>query len=423
MLAGQAVATVLLGGGIIGVSLWVGPSVLNGMLAQDVFFGVASYSLSIIPMYLFMAQLLVRGGVIKDLFSVGHKLSGYRRYPLGAATIIIGALLGAVSGSGSASAASLAALASPELEKVGYTKRFSVALAAVAGSLSAMIPPSLVIIIYGSLTMTPIGHLFIGSVIPALLCILVYLLCLHVFGKNNISEDINLDTSAKKEGAASATSSSPVKSFIFVLLLMFFVFGGIYGGVVTVGEAGAMGAFFSFLGMLLMGRVNKDSFRLAVLDSVKITSMLMMLVIGAQVLARFFSISRIPREIMTLAEPLIAHPSLLVMVLLLAIFVAGMILESVAVIVLVVPIIMPMLDASQIDLVWFGVMASFMISLGLITPPVGLSAYAASAAANVNVANTFRSCMPFSIVAAVVVSALMILFPEIVTWLPNKMNN
>jgi TRAP-type mannitol/chloroaromatic compound transport system permease large subunit len=159
MAAGQAVATCLLGAGLLGIMLWMGPGVLNGIVGTDTFYTASTYTLSIIPLYLLMAQLLLKGGVIVDLFRVGHRIAGYRRFPLGVATLITGGLLGAVSGSGTASAAALATLAGPELQRVGYTRSFSVALAAVSGSLSVIIPPSLLIMIYGSLTETPIGHL------------------------------------------------------------------------------------------------------------------------------------------------------------------------------------------------------------------------------------------------------------------------
>ena len=180
LLLGQAVATVMLGAGFVGLALWMGPNALMGIIGQDVYFSVSSYPLSIIPLYLLMAQMLVRGRIVGDLFRVGHRLAGYRRFPLGVATILTGGMLGAVSGSGSASAAALARLAGPELERVGYTRNFSAGLAAIAGSLSAIIPPSILLMIYGSITLVPIGHLFIGSIGPAILCILVYIICLLI---------------------------------------------------------------------------------------------------------------------------------------------------------------------------------------------------------------------------------------------------
>lgn len=416
---GQAVATCLLGSGIVGILLWTGPGVLKGIIGQDIFYTASTYSLSIIPLYLLMAQMLVRGGVIVDLFRVGHRLAGYRRYPLGIATIITGGLLGAVSGSGSASAAALAALASPELERVGYTRRFSIGLAAIAGSLSAIIPPSLVIIIYGSITSMPIGHLFIGSIGPGVLCIIVYVICLKLFGEtrpgvvDGIADDTVEDPKMARRSMA---------AFVFVTVLMLVVFGGIYGGIVTVGEAGAVGAFTALVGMIVMRRVGPRDIADALADSVKVTAMLMMLVIGAQIFARFLSFSRVPRELLALAEPLLGQPSVLIAILMLVIFTAGMFLESAAVIVLLVPIIMPMLEAAKIDLIWFGVMASFMISIGLLTPPVGLSAYAAATAARYPVAEVFKPSTLFAAIAAIIVTSAMILMPGIVTWLPSHIN-
>jgi len=361
-----------------------------------------------------MAQLLLRGGVIVDLFRVAHRLSGYRRFPLGIATILTGGLLGAVCGSGSASAAALATLAGPELERVGYTRRYAVGLAAVSGSLSAIIPPSLIVIIYGSITLVPIGHLFIGLIGPGLLCMAVYILCLRLFAETQPGA---VDGVQEQEDPALFRRS--VRAFVFVMLLMCVVFGGIYGGIITVGEAGAIGAFTALVGMVAMRRVTLRDVMLSLSDAVKVTAMLMMLVIGAQILSRFLAFSRIPRELVALMTPWLDQPMLLVGLLMALFFCAGMILESAAVIVLVVPVLMPLLQAAHIDLLWFGVMACFMIALGLLTPPVGLSVYAAASAARFPVSEVFRPATVFALAAGIVVTVLLMLFPGIVTWLPS----
>jgi tripartite ATP-independent transporter DctM subunit len=416
LLLGQNVSTVLLGSGVVGVSLWMGPRVFDGIIGPDIFYTASIYSLSIIPLYLVMAQLLLRGGVIVDLFRVAHRLSGYKRFPLGVATILTGGLLGAVCGSGSASAAALATLAGPELERVGYTRRFAVGLAAVSGSLSAVIPPSLIVIIYGSITMVPIGHLFIGLVGPGLLCMVVYVVCIRCFAevKPGAVDGVKLD--AHEDPRLFRRS---LHAFAFVLLLMAVVFGGIYGGIITVAEAGAIGAFTALVGMVAMRRVTLKDIAISMSDSAKVTGMLMMLVIGAQILARFLAFSRVPRELVALLEPILDQPYLLLALLMGLFFLAGMILESAAVIVLLVPMLLPLLQAAQIDLLWFGVMASFMIALGLLTPPVGLSVYAAASAARFPVAEVFRPATLFAVAAGVIVTTAMLVFPGLVTWLPS----
>jgi tripartite ATP-independent transporter DctM subunit len=367
-----------------------------------------------------MAQLLLKGGVIVDLFRVGHRIAGYRRFPLGVATLVTGGLLGAVSGSGTASAAALATLAGPELQRVGYTRSFSVALAAISGSLSVIIPPSLLIMIYGSLTETPIGHLFIGSIGPALLCILVYIGCLYVFG--DIVPGVADGVKGSEEEEDPAATRRSFSAFAFVVALMTVVFGGIYGGVVTVGEAGALGAFAAFVGMIAMRRVTASDIGQALVDSVKVSAMLLMLLIAAQIFSRFMSFSRLPTELLHFAEPLVANPTALILVLMFGLFVAGMVLEEVTIIVLSIPIVLPMVQAAGVDLIWFGVIACFVISLGLLTPPVGLVAFSAATAARTPVGPVFRPCMLFSSISAFVVVVAMMFFPGIATWLPSHLN-
>ncbi|MGR3780795.1 MAG: TRAP transporter large permease [Albimonas sp.] len=414
LILGQSVAIVLMGAGIAGMYAMMGTRLFDGLLAADIVGAASSYSLSIISLYLLMAQFLLRGRVVEDLFRVGYRLAGKRRFPLGAATIVSGGMLGAVSGSGAATSAALAVMAGPQLQQVGYTRRFAVSLAAVSGSLAAIIPPSLIMIFYGSLTLVPVGHLFIGSMIPGLLCILCYIACLWVFGETQPG------AAPAESEAEEALPGAAIAAFIFVVVLMFVIFGGIYGGVFTAGEAGGLGAFTALIGMTALRRIGLRDIFDSLVDSVKVTSMLMIIVIGAQAFGRFLSLSRAPRELLAAVEPLLAQPTMLVALMLLAFFIGGLLLESAAVMVLLIPIILPVLEAAQVDLLWFGVMACFMISLGLLTPPVGLATYAACAAVRHPVGPIFRTTGLFALAAAVVVSLIMVEFPGVVTWLPSQ---
>ena len=287
-------------------------------------------------------------------------------------------------------------------------------MAAVAGSLSAIIPPSIIMIIYGSLTLVPVGHLFVGAMLPGVFCIIVYVVCLKVFEETN-------ETDIGKEPDQPVTGKN-ISAFVFVAALMFVSVGGIYGGVITAAEAGAIGAFVALAGMLGMRRIGLRDVLQALLDSVKVTSMLMIIVLGAQMFGRFLALSRAPRELLSLLDPLMGEPTLVIVLLLLIFFMFGLILESAAVMVLVIPIIMPVLQATGADLLWFGVMACFMISLGLLTPPVGLAAYAACSASGHPVAPVFSRTGLFALVAAVIVSVVMVQFPQIITWLPAQIN-
>ncbi|MFC3228602.1 TRAP transporter large permease [Marinibaculum pumilum] len=430
MLLGQNVATCMFGAGLLGIFLLKGSRVLDGMVATNIFYTTSTFSLSIISLYLLMANFLMRGGVVVDLFQVAYRLSGHRRFPLGVATIFSGGLLGAVSGSGSATAAALSTLASPQLERYGYSKDLAIATAAAAGSLSAIIPPSLIMIFYGSLTQVPIGHMFMGAIVPGLVCISAYIGCLAYLGWREgnrmkippATADGGTTTKgeAADDPALATVSGRSLSAFIFVVALMVVVFGGIYGGVVTAGEAGAVGAFASLVGMVVMRRIGWRDFWLSLEDAVKVTAMILVLVMGAEMFGRFLSFSQVPRELVDLVQPFIDQQMLIMLVLLAIFFLFGMVLESAAVMVLLIPIFLPILDSAQVDQLWFGVMACFMISLGLITPPVGLSVYAASTATRHPVERIFRPAFMFALFAALIGVAAMLAVPESITFLPGR---
>ncbi|PLW82053.1 C4-dicarboxylate ABC transporter [Kineobactrum sediminis] len=413
LIIGQSIASTLLTSGLIGVVLWRDSRVLDAIVGPDIFFAVSTYSLSIIPLYLFMAQLLMRGGVVADLFTVGIRVCRGKRFPLGVATIASGGMLGAVSGSGSAAAATLATLASPQLEQIGYSKRYSVALCAVAGSLSAIVPPSIIMIIYGSITSVPVGELFIGSLVPALICILSFSIVLYFFPETHAVEVIS-DNLTQHESIQTSTSGALVAS-VFVVVLMIIVFGGIYGGLVTASEAGALGAFIALLGLWILRKLSWGDVRASLVEASKVTAMLMMIVVGAQIFGRFLAYAKIPNMLMDLFTPLMAMPELLIVVLLGFFFIFGLFLESAAVMILLLPVIMPILTKLEVDLLWFGIVACFTISMGLLTPPVGLATYSAAMSAGIEPDQVFRVTTLFASIAALIVAGSLILWPGLAT--------
>lgn len=425
LIMGQNVSSCLFGAGIVGLLLMVGPgkimTVLSGIMGADVFYTASTYSLSIIPLYVLMAQFLVRGNIIEDLFAVTFKVSGGRRFVLGTGTIVLGGLLGAVSGSGSAIAAALATSAAPELYNYGYSEDFSLATAAVAGSLSAIVPPSLIVIIYGSLTEIPIGHLFMGSFIPGALFVIIYIVCLYFLGKGKKTARQDRPPTQISKQSYKLDVKRSVPAFVFVVVLMIVIFGGIYGGVVTAGEAGALGAFVSLVGVLVLRRLTLENLKEALMASVKMTAMIMIIVIGAQIFGRFMSYAMIPRQLLALVEPIIPYPTILIGILLFIFFIFGMFLESAAIMVMTIPVILPILKVAQINMLWFGVMACITISLGLLTPPVGLSVYCAASAARYPVERVFKYSIVFATVAALILIPLMMKFPVLVMYLPNRM--
>jgi C4-dicarboxylate transporter DctM subunit len=417
LVAGHYIHSILLVTGIGGLILLDGMDILTGLLGPAPFERTASYTLTTIPLFVLMAQFILQADVVKDLFYLVNKFSRGRRGVLGSLTLVAGAMLGAVSGSGTATAASLGQVAVPELEKHGFKPALAGAVAAAAGSLSGIIPPSIILILYGVATETPVGDLFIAAIIPGVLVTAVFIAAMMIFLSRNraVLEELQADSPmSERVGAGRLVIAMAVSTFIVVV-----VFGGIYSGFVTPTEAGAVGAFAAFVAALLLGKVGLGFLRVTLTETVKVTVMVMLILIGAQVFGRFVSLSLIPRRLIDLLAPVVETPFLMLMILALVFFVLFMFIEGAAVILMSVPVVLPIIEAMGADVIWFGVFVAMIATVGLITPPVGLSVYAVAGATQIRSDAIFRYAMFFAVAATLIVSTIMILVPETATLLPT----
>ncbi|MBU8907921.1 TRAP transporter large permease [Desertibacillus haloalkaliphilus] len=420
MFAGLHIHSVLLGVGVIGIIILEGPSYITSFLQSDPYTRTASYTLTTIPLFILMAQFVLQSGIVRDMYAVIFQLSKGKSGLLGVLTVIVGGLLGAVSGSTTASSAALGQVAVPELKKHGFREDISGATIAAAGSLSGIIPPSIILILYGVITETPIGTLFIGAIIPGLLMILVIIVCM-LFLHYKTNQHQTIDNGDSGVGKISISIPRIVLVFTIAASIMAIIFGGIYTGVFTPTEAGAVGAFVSFIAAILLRKVNKEFFVKSFSETIKITSMVLMIMITAQIFGRFISVSMLPRKLIEFIGPLIDYPMLVLVLFVLVYFVLFMFIEGAAVIVMTTPILLPIVQQMNVDLIWFGILVSVICTIGLITPPVGLSVYAVAGVTGVSVERLFRYTIVFAIALVVVVCGLLILFPELVTFLPNLM--
>jgi len=418
LLAGLHIHSLLLAIGIIGLVLLEGPSIISGFLRADPFSQVASYTLTTIPLFVLMAQFIMNAGIVQDAFTMVYNFSKGKAGLLGSMTVVVGGLLGAVSGSGTATAASLGQVAVPELRNYGFKKEIAGAIAAVSGSLSGIIPPSITLILYGVITETPISDLFIGAIIPGVLMMFVFIICILFALRKSSSGVIDKGTFSAK--------SLPLSKVIVVIGVgvssALIIFGGIYTGVITPTEAGAVGAFVAFISALLLGKVNKSFIINSVKDTAKVTGMVIIIIIGAKIFSRFMSLSLWPRKLVELLQPLLEYPVLVLILLSAIFFILFMFIEGAAVILMTLPVLLPVIESLQVDTVWFGVFICVISTLGLMTPPVGLSVYAVAGASKLSVESVFRHTTAYSIVVAIIVCGAMILIPEIVSWLPGTIN-
>lgn len=419
LVLGMYIHSILLAAGIIGIILLEGPSYIVGFLQSDPFLRTASYSLTTIPLFVIMAQFVVRSGVVEDLYNYVYNVSRGKRGILGVLTIVAGGFLGAVSGSSNASAAAMGQVAVPQLIKRGYNEGIAGATVAAAGSLSSVIPPSIVLILWGVATETPIGKLFIGSVIPGIIIMVIISITMIFFLRffNGESEKSQKDEFVKEDLPATRTFVALGLTGTIVLI----VFGGIYLGFFTPTEAGAVGAFTSFLVALFIGKVNLEFFKFSFKETVRITSMILMIMIGAQIFGRFVSLSLLPRKLVESLSALIEYPIIILILISILYFILFMLIEGAAVIVMTAPIILPLITEIGTDKIWFGVLVGILCTIGLLTPPVGLSVYSVAGVTGIKNATIFKYALPYALIIGIVIFTILIMFPSIATWLPNRM--
>lgn len=433
LVSGLYIHSVLLASGIIGLILLDGFSILPGLLGKEPFNRVASYTLTTIPLFVLMAQFILQSGLVQDIFYTVHKISKGKNSLLGVLTLFIGGMLGAVSGSGTATSASLAQVAIPELRKHGYSPPLAGAIAAAGGSLSGIIPPSIILILYGVATETPVGKLFVGAFIPGIITMFVFILVMLIlfyFERTKAKKSTELSNEEGGETASTVEDSQnetiPVLKQIIALfiglLIMVVIFGGIYSGIFTPTEAGAIGSVVGLVAALILGKVNLQFFKTSLTETVKLTGMVMLIMIGAQIFGKFVSLSLLPRKLIVFLEPIMNYPSIVLIAISIVLFIMFMFIEGAAVILMAIPVILPIILELQVDVLWFGVFIAVICTIGLLTPPVGLSVFSVAGVSGIRSESIFRVGMIFAVVAMLVVCGLMIIFPELATWLPNLMD-
>lgn len=418
MIFGLYIHAILMGVGILGIVMLGKTALLPGFMGYQAYPTVASYSLSTIPLFILTAQFILQAGVVQDLFTIVYNVSKGKKGMLGATTLVVGAFLGAVCGSGTATAGSLGQAAYPELVKHGYSNSLAACVSAAAGSLSSIIPPSIVIIVYGVTTETPIGKLFIAAVIPGIIVTLTYILCTFYFLRKEEKAGVQEEHIFKKK-------EMPKQQLVIVLsvsvVIALTIFGGIYSGFMTPTEAGAVGAFVSFVAAVLLKKVNLGFLYKAGVETVKLSSMVMLIMIGAKIFGKFISLSMMARKFLALLEPLFAYPDVILAVLILVYFFLFMFLEGTAVITMTTPILLPVMNAMGIDPLWFGIFVCVTCVVGMLTPPVGMCVYTVCGICRIPVEGAFKYGIKYAAICSLVAGGLMIAFPQIVTWLPNMM--
>lgn len=388
-----------------------------GMVRAIPYQFVANWSFSAIPMFLLMGYVASHAGLTSGLFRL-MRLMLYR-VPGGLACSTVGAcaLFAAASGSSVATAAGMGRITIPEMRKAGYDDGLATGCVAAAGTLGSLIPPSVIMVIYGVFTQAPIGQLFMAGFLPGILTAAVYMAMIMVRVKLKPS----LAPSTKEKPAPGELREALSESWPLPVLVMG-VIGGIYAGIMTATEAGAVGAALATVIALTRGTLNRQVIMESLKDTVLGTSNLFVIAMGASMFTAFMGLAGLPNAMAKSILALGADPLTLVLAISVLYIILGMFIDSLGIILLTLPFLLPLLTGAHIDLIWFGILVVKLLEIGLITPPFGMNVFVIHSMmrGSVTLPTVFKGVGWF-IAMEVVVLALLISFPQISLYLPSQM--
>ena len=405
--------------GFLGFSVIVTPEAAFRVIAKDIYTTFSSYTLSVIPMFTFMGFIAFYSGIGAQLFNFAYKLIGHLPGGLAIAAQVTCALFGAVCGSNTATAATIGAIAMPEMKKYHYDDSLSTASIAAGGALGVLIPPSVIFIVYGISTEQSVGKLFIAGIIPGLLLTCLYMLTVYILARRNPALAPAGPKFSWKERLTTLQGGIWEVFIIFALAL-----GGLFLGWFTSTESGAVGA----CGLLLLSAVEKkltlQGLKKALMDSTRTTAMIMLLVAGAVIFGRLMAVSRLPFQLASWAGSLALPPVAVMAIILVIYLILGFFIDALALVLLTIPIFYPVaVNILGYDPVWFGVIIVLVVAMGVITPPVGMNVYIIKGVVpDVPLETIFKGIWPF-LGALIVCIAIIIAFPAIATFLPGFLSN
>jgi tripartite ATP-independent transporter DctM subunit len=390
---------------IKGFSLTMVPLTLYGSMDNFVLLSV--------PLFLLMSNILLKGGVGKDLFTAVQSWVGHWPGGLGIATIISCAIFSAISGSSLATAATIGTVAIAEMTERGYSRPFVLGLVAAGGTLGILIPPSIPMIVYGVITEESIVSLFLAGIGPGLLLAGCFIIYCFLYGQFSSSyQPMAKATSAERRTATLKT--------IPTICIAGIVIGGIYAGWFTPTESAGIGFSLSLLLVIAMKRMSWEKLYVAVQESMVTTVTLFLIVAGAKLFGKAITLYRIPQEISMMITSNISEPAMFVFLICMVLLLMGFFLESMSMLLIMMPVIYPSLGGLGLDPIWFAVIFVIMIECALITPPVGLNLFVIQAVSQAPLSEVIRGVWPFILMLAGSI-VLLWFVPDLALYIPFKM--
>ena len=408
------------GAALLGTTMIIGQDGALALAGLSVYESAQNFSLSVIPLFVLMGSFATKSGISTDLFSAFNTWLRRRKGGLAHASIAACAAFGAVCGSSIATAATMGKVALPQMARFGYSDRLATGALAAGGTIGVLIPPSVIMLIYGILTETSIGDLFIAGIVPGLLLTLFFMLTIVLMTRINPASAP--DVAQQEDDFEKDPQESSIRKVWATLLLFIMVIGGIYAGIFTPTEAagfGAMGALF--LGVV-MRRLTLKLIGECLIETVQTTSMIFLILIGTILFAGFLSLSGTPALLGQWITGLSLSPLGTILVIVGIYIILGAFLDTMAMIILSIPIFFPIVVLLGFDPIWFGVLVVLVVELALITPPLGMNVFIIRGVVpHVPLSQIFAGVLPFCI-ALIALIVLIIAVPSVATFLPELAN-
>ncbi len=412
------IAFVLTGIGTVGIMMIFGPHKALVFLPNQLYTHIAKFTFTAVPLFLLMGYFVFHAGLTKEAYDAARSWVG--RVPGGmAVTTVTGcALLAATSGSSLAECAAMAKIAVPEMRRSGYSMRLATGVVASAGGMAVVIPPSIIMVIFGVITETSVGKLLIAGILPGILYFAIFSIAIIAwayFFPSSAPRELGVDTSFRARLRS-------LRQIWGIAVLFVLVMGGIYSGFVTPTEAAALGAVGAALLALIKGKLTWENLKSSILETVTASAMIFLLLAGASIFTTFLSVSGIVASATDSLVELELRPVYLFMGIILLYIVLGMFLDTISMMILSLPLVLPILEAQNMSLIWFGVIMCMMAEIGCITPPMGLNVYVIKGALgkSVDLNDIFIGAAPFILLELLII-VILYLFPEIALWLPRFM--
>ena len=399
--------------GFLGSTLLIDFNAALSLLGQTAYETAITYNLSIVPLFILMGYFASNSGLSEALFKACNTWLGHRRGGLGLATIGGCGAFAAVCGSSLATAATMTQVALPEMKRFNYADSLATGAIAAGGTIGILIPPSVILVLYGILTESNIGDLFLAGFIPGILLVIVFMLTISIVTR------IKPELGPRGEKSSFGEKLSALKSVWGTVVLFLLVIGGIYLGIFSPEEAAGIGASGALALALLARTMTWQVFVHCLMETVRTSSMIFTILIGAILFNNFLVFSAVPDAIGAWIEGLALSKMAILVIILLIYLVLGCALDSLAMILLTIPIFFPIVDKLGFDPIWFGIVIVMVVELGLITPPIGMNVFIIKGMAQeVALGRIYSGVLPFA-AALILLIAVIVIFPEIATWLPS----